>query len=86
MVSVGRVGKLECDFIVRDSEMNYAYIQVAMTIMNSLETENIEYRPFESIRDGYPKYLLTRNDLIQKRNGVKQMNIPGLIKEGKMFD
>ena len=37
------IGKPECDFIVRDSEMNYAYIQVAMTIMNSLETENREY-------------------------------------------
>ena len=85
-VSVGRIGKLECDFIVRDSEMNYAYIQVAMTIMNSLETENREYRHFELIRDGYPKYLLTRNDLIQKRNGVKHMNIPGFMKEGELFD
>ena len=80
------IGKPECDFIVRDSEMNYAYIQVAMTIMNSLETENREYWPFESIRDGYPKYLLAINDLVQKRNGVKHMNIPSLIKEGEMFD
>ena len=86
MVSVGRIGKLECDFIIRDNEMNYAYIQVAMTIMSSIETENREYRPFESIRDGYPKYLLTRNDLIQKRNGVKHMNIPVLMREGEMFD
>jgi len=86
MVSVGRIGKLECDFIIRDNEMNYAYIQVAMTIMSSIETENREYRPFESIRDGYPKYLLTRNDLIQKRSGVKHINIPGFMKEGKLFD
>ncbi|MCR5229382.1 MAG: ATP-binding protein [Solobacterium sp.] len=85
-VSVGRIGKLECDFIIRDSEMNYAYIQVAMTIMNSIETENREYRPFELIRDGYPKYLLTRNDLIQKRNGVKHLNIPDFIKDGKVFE
>lgn len=85
-VSIGRVGKLECDFIIRDDEMNYAYIQVAMTIMNSIETEDREYRPFETIKDGFPKYLLTRNDLIQKRNGVKHLNIPGFMKEGKMFD
>jgi hypothetical protein len=57
-----------------------------MTIMNSIDTENREYRPFETIRDGYPKYLLTRNDLIQKRNGVKHMNIPGFMKEGELFD
>ncbi len=85
-VSVGRIGKLECDFIIRDNEMNYAYIQVAMTIMNSIETENREYRPFESIRDGYPKYLMTRNDLIQKRNGVRHLNIPDFMKDGKMFE
>ena len=32
-VSVGRIGKLECDFILRNPEMGYAYVQVAMTIM-----------------------------------------------------
>ena len=84
-ISVGRIGKLECDFILGRNNMDYSYVQVAMTIMNSIETENREYRPFESIRDGYPKYLLTRNDLIQKRNGVKHINIPGLMKEGEMF-
>lgn len=29
-----RIGKLECDFVMRLSEMEYAYVQVAMTIMN----------------------------------------------------
>lgn len=85
-ISVGRIGKLECDFIVRDNNMNYAYIQVAMTIINSIETENREYRPFETIKDGYPKYLLTRNDLIQKRNGIKHVNIPIFMREGEMFE
>lgn len=37
-VSVGRIVKLECDFIVRTLDNNYAYIQVAQTISN-LETE-----------------------------------------------
>ena len=32
-VSVGRIGKLECDFILRNPELGYAYVQVAMTIM-----------------------------------------------------
>lgn len=75
-VSVGRIGKLECDFIARDNNMDYAYVQVAMTVMNSLDTENREYRPLESIQDNYPKYLLTRNDMIQHRNGIKHRNIP----------
>ena len=45
--------------------MGYAYVQVAMTIMADRATEEREYRPFEQIRDNYPKYLLTRSDPIQ---------------------
>ena len=61
-VSVGRIGKLECDFILRRNNDSYAYVQVCTTIMNDISTEDREYRPLEMIRDGYPKYLLTRND------------------------
>ena len=28
-ISVGKIGKLECDFILRDNEMNYSYVQIA---------------------------------------------------------
>ncbi len=84
-VSVGRIGKLECDFIVRKQMMQYAYIQVAMTILSSIETENREYRPLESIRDNYPKYVITRDSLIQMRNGITHVNISAHMKEGKEF-
>lgn len=84
-VSVGRIGKLECDFIVERNHIDYAYVQVSMTIMNSIDTENREYRPLESIKDNYPKYLLTRNDLIQHRSGIKHYNIAPFMKENRMF-
>lgn len=84
-VSVGRIGKLECDFILRTPEMGYAYIQVAMTIMSSRETEDREYRPFERIRDNYPKYLLTRSDPIQRRDGIVHANIPEPYAQRKGF-
>ena len=84
-VSVGRIGKLECDFIVERNHIDYAYVQVSMTIMNSIDTENREYRPLESIKDNYPKYLLTRNDLIQHRSGIKHFNIAPFMKENQMF-
>ena len=84
--SVGRIGKLECDFILNKDNMDYAYIQVCMTIMGSRETEDREYRPFEKIRDNYPKYLVTRSDLIQRRDGVKHVNIGPFMKENKLFD
>ena len=85
-VSIGRIGSFECDFIVRDNMMNYAYIQVAMTIMSSRETEDREYRPLEMVADNYPKFVLTRNDPIQRRNGIIHQNIPKFIVDGKRFD
>ncbi|MCF0125125.1 MAG: ATP-binding protein [Clostridia bacterium] len=84
-ISIGRIGKLECDFILRGKNMNYAYVQVAMTIMASRETEDREYKPFEMIKDNYPKYLLTRNDLIQKRDGILHKNIPEMMAKGELF-
>lgn len=84
-VSVGRIGKFECDFILHRNYFDYAYVQVAMTIMNSIETENREYRPFEQIKDNYPKYLITRNDFIQHRNGILHYNIAPFMKENMDF-
>ncbi len=57
-----------------------------MTIMASAETEEREYRPLEAIKDNYPKYLLTRNDLLQKRNGIKHENIPLFMRNNRLFE
>ena len=71
---------------MRGNTMNYSYVQVSMTIMASKETEDREYVPLESIKDNYPKYVLTRNDMIQKRNGIIHKNIPELMTSGEYFD
>ncbi len=84
-ISIGRVGKLECDFIMRGKSMEYSYVQVSMTIMANKETEDREYAPLESIADNYPKYVLTRNDMIQKRNGIIHKNIPEFMSNGELF-
>jgi len=84
-VSVGRIGKLECDFILERNRIDYSYVQVAMTIMNDIQTEDREYRPLEKIKDNYPKYLLTRNDLIQHRGGIEHYNIAPFMKENRLF-
>ena len=55
-VSIGRIGKLECDFIFR-KDLDYSYLQICMTIMSSKETEEREYRPLEIIKDNYQKYV-----------------------------
>ncbi len=83
-VSVGRIGKLECDFILRSTENEYSYVQVAYTIMQSEDTENREYRPLERVNDNYPKYVLTTDYMLQKRNGIKHINLMEfMIRESK---
>lgn len=84
-VSVGRIGKLECDFILRDKELNYSYVQVAYTIALSQETEDREFRVLEAIRDNYNKYVITTDYLLQKRNGIKHINLMEFFKSESQF-
>lgn len=84
-VSIGRIGPLECDFIFRRGDADYAYGQVAMTIMADRKTEDREYAPLEKIRDNYPKFVLTRNDPLQKRNGIIHENLPDFMRQGRAF-
>ena len=84
-VSVGRIGKLECDFILRNTENEYSYVQVAYTIMQSEDTEIREYRSLEQINDNYPKYVATTDYTLQKRNGIKHINLMEfMINESKL--
>ena len=66
--------------------MQYAYIQVAMTILNSKDTEDREYRSLEKINDNYPKYVLTMDSLIQKRNGIIHENVLSFMRDGKLIN
>lgn len=85
-VSIGRFGKFECDFIIRNQNMDYSYVQVAYTILASEDTENREYRPLELITwDNYPRYVMTTDKLIQKRNGIIHANIMDFMKAKKSF-
>ena len=84
-ISVGRIGKLECDFILRNNSMDYFYLQVAYTIALGKETENREYIPLEHIKDNYAKYVMTTDYLLQKRNGIKHVNLIDFILSESTF-
>ena len=74
-LSVGKIGKLECDFIARKGIDNYYYIQVSKNIEDD-KTSAREYRPFYEIKDMYPRYLFLL-DFIFKKNvdGINNVNI-----------
>lgn len=72
-VSVGIIGKLGCDFIVRKRE-RYAYVQVSMSVQDP-NVEEREFRPFTKLADGYPKYLFSLDQLPMQRDGVRHLNL-----------
>ena len=76
---------LKAGIILRNRGADYAYLQVAYTIAQSKETEDREYRPLERIRDNYPKYLLTTDYLLQKRGGIRHVNLMDFMKTGTGF-
>ena len=82
---VGKIGKLECDFVLRDLNLDYSYVQVAYTILADEKTMEREYRSLLSIEDNYPKYLLTTDFLLQKKDGIKHENLMEFMREGRLF-
>lgn len=78
-ISIGKIGKLECDFITRNTSGDYAYIQVTYTMQGEdiKATERIkerEYRPFRKISDGYPRYIVSLDRFRDQQEGVHHIN------------
>ena len=90
-ISIGKVGDLEVDFILRNPMDNYSYVQVARTIYgeedeNGLDkTQEREYRSLEKIRDNYPKYILSLDPLLQNRNGIIHKNLINFMSQDNDF-
>ena len=74
-VFVGKIGEYEIDFVTRKNDV-LEYYQVAATVLSSQTLER-ELRPFQSLRDGYPRFLLTLDVVGAGNNyeGVQQLNV-----------
>ena len=73
-IATGKVDDKEVDFIVKDTTEQIRYIQVAATVMEEEKLKQ-ELRPFEEIRDNYPKYIITLDDyFVSDHGGVKTIN------------
>lgn len=72
-VSVGKLEQGEVDFVARrDGEMSYYQVSASVLDPEVLEREML---PLEKIKDNYPKYLLTLDELPIGRNGIHRLNI-----------
>ena len=72
-VTVGKPGQREIDFICarRDEKL---YIQVAY-LLASEDTIRREFEVYDSVRDHYPKYVVSMDEVGFSRNGIKHRNI-----------
>jgi Predicted ATPase (AAA+ superfamily) len=64
----------EIDFTVKNRNGEVEYYQVSWEI-SSPETAEREFRPMESVKDNYPKFLLTTESFPQSRAGIVHKNV-----------
>lgn len=72
-VTIGKNREKEIDFIAKKNK-DKLYIQVAYLLAGS-ETIEREFGIYDSVRDHYPKYVLSLDELDMSRNGIKHLNI-----------
>lgn len=72
-VYVGKKGDLEIDFIA-EKQGKKIYIQVTYLLAND-ETIKREFSVFNSVKDSYPKYVVSMDDLDFSQNGIIHKNI-----------
>lgn len=72
-VYVGKINEFEVDFVAQNSR-GTSYFQVALTVRDE-KTLQRELRPLQSIRDHYPKMILTLDeDPETQYDGIRRVN------------
>lgn len=78
MVTIGKQGEREIDFIA-EKQGRKVYVQVARTILAD-ETRMREFTPLLAVRDQYPKYVVTEDEVFGDNvDGVLHVNIADFL-------
>ena len=72
-VAVGKAAAKEIDFIC-EKQGGKLYVQVCY-LLASEETVEREFGAYHGIRDNYPKYVVSMDELDMSRDGIKHRNI-----------
>ena len=72
-VTVGKTGDKEIDFVC-SKRGEKLYVQTAY-LLASEETITREFGAYDSIRDNFPKYVVSLDEFDMSRNGIKHRNI-----------
>ena len=72
-VHVGRVGDKEIDFVAtRQNEKIYVQVSYMLASESTIERE---FGVYNLVRDNWPKYVVSMDELDMSRDGIKHMNI-----------
>lgn len=72
-VTIGKTGNFEVDFIAEKGNRK-CYVQVTY-LLASPETIEREFRVYEDIKDNYPKYVVSMDELDFSQDGIQHYNI-----------
>jgi predicted AAA+ superfamily ATPase len=72
-VRIGKLGETEIDFVATAGDRK-TYYQVAASVLDPAAFDR-EFAPLLAIKDHYPKYVLTMDNLPTGKDGVEQINI-----------
>ena len=72
-VNVGKAGDKEIDFVC-NRQAEKLYVQVTY-LLASKETIDREFGVYDDIRDNYPKYVVSLDELDMSQNGIQHRNI-----------
>lgn len=72
-VTVGKTGEKEIDFVC-DKRGDKLYVQVTY-LLASEDTIKREFGAYDTIRDNFPKYVVSLDEFDMSRNGIKHQNI-----------
>ena len=73
MVTVGKKGGKEIDFVVTDG-MRKAYIQTVY-LMHTQDVVDREEGPLLAMKDGFPKYIVSMDPITVSGNGIIRLNL-----------
>ncbi|MGI6394077.1 MAG: ATP-binding protein [bacterium] len=73
-VWTGALRNGEIDFVIKNNKGNIEYYQVSWSLPTP-ETADREFKPLESVKDNYPKYLLTTESFLESRSGIVHKNV-----------
>jgi len=74
-VNIGKLAEKEVDFVATNAS-GIEYFQVALSVLDEKTLER-ELAPLQEIKDNYPKYILTLDDIGKGSNyeGIRQLNV-----------